>query len=131
MQAPDLLEVQVQPLAHHPRKWHRPILVALATAHHDLLALEIDVLHPQLKTLVDVTVLVAEVDLVADQNRRASDRGKRIVRPVGLPRPLIEAVKKPAEVRDVNQTIRNGWSRRNLVTQQLRLVNPITRLRVP
>jgi hypothetical protein len=36
---------------HHGGKWHGAVFVALARAHHDLIAREVDVLHPQARGL--------------------------------------------------------------------------------
>ena len=53
----------------------------------------------------DVAVLVAEVDLVADQHRRAPDRREHVVRPVRLAGLEIEAVQEAAEVGEVDQAV--------------------------
>ena len=53
----------------------------------------------------DVAVLVAEVDLAVDDERRAPDRGEQVVRPVVLAGLGVEAVEEAAEVGDVEQAV--------------------------
>ena len=53
----------------------------------------------------DVAVLVAEIDLVVDDHRRAPDRREHVVRPVRLAGLEIEAVQEAAEVGEVDQAV--------------------------
>ena len=53
----------------------------------------------------DVAVLVAEIDLAVDDDRRAPDRREQVVHPVRLPRLGVEAVEEPAEVGDVDEAV--------------------------